>query len=256
MEESAINKTVRTVVDNESTRSIVAKVTSERVNVGQTERWLSALGGGALVLYGLKKRSWPSLALALIGGAFVYRGVTGHCPAYQALEINRARKEGEAAEPEERAGGEGWVRVEKSIQIRKEPEALFSFLKNVENLPKVLDHLESVRGKNHRHSHWIAKATKGTELEWEAEAIDEKENEQITWRAIENGGIDNLITFRLEKSPNEGTEVRLLLQYNTARSLLGAAFARLFGDPEKLLEAALERLKQIIEAEAASEAAA
>lgn len=257
MEESAINKRVRAVVNPESIRSVVAKMTSEKVNVGETERWLSALGGGALVLYGLKKRSWSSLALAVIGGAFVYRGVTGHCPAYQALEINRAKKEGEASSPNpDVSPKEEWIRVEKEILIRKEPEALFSFLKNVENLPKVLDHLESVRGKNHRHSHWIAKATKGTELEWEAETIDEKVNEQITWRAIEEGGIDNLISVRLEKDPNEGTRVRLALQYNTDRSLLGAAFARLFGDPEKLLEGALDRLKQTIETEAASSEAA
>src|SRR5581483_8367193 len=210
MEESAIDKRIRTVVNPESIRSVVAKMTSEKANVGETERWLSALGGGALVLYGLKKRSWSSLALALIGGVFVYRGVTGHCPAYQALEINRAGKEGEEAAPEEERRPEsGWTKAEKEIMIRKEPAALFSFLKNVENLPKVLDHLESVRGKNHRHSHWVAKATQGTELEWEAEAIDEKVNEQITWRAIEDGGIDNLITVRLEKDKNEGTRVRM-----------------------------------------------
>jgi uncharacterized membrane protein len=180
MEESAINKTVKSVVD---------RINSENANVGEKERWLSALGGGALLLYGLKKRSWPGLALALLGGAFVYRGATGRCPVYQALEIDTAKKEG--AVPSERETGaapeDGWVRAEKSIVVQKDPEAVYHFFQNVENLPRVLGHLESVRGKNHHHSHWIAKATKGIELDWEAEAINEKMNEEITWRAIEEG---------------------------------------------------------------------
>jgi uncharacterized membrane protein len=249
MEESALNKPIKSIVD---------AVTSGNVNVGEKERWLSILGGGALVLYGLKKKSWPSLALALAGGAFVYRGVTGHCPAYQALKMSSSDKDEELPRKDDILPEAGWVNVEKSILIRKEPEALYAFLQNVENLPQILDHLESVRKKNHHLSHWIAKATKGTELEWEAEAIDEKLNEQVTWRALEEGGIDNLLSFRLEKDPSgEGSQARLLLQYNRDHSLLGAAFARLFGNPEKVVEAALDRLKQIIETdEAASEAAA
>jgi uncharacterized membrane protein len=238
------------VVDIQSIRAVVDKITSEKMNVGEKERWLSVLGGGALVLYGLRKRSWPSLALALLGGAFAYRGITGHCPAYEALEINRAKKEGEREPVGAELPETGWVKIEKSILIRKDPTALYSFLQNVENLPRVLDHIESVRGKNDHHSHWIAKAAKGMELEWEAETIEEKLNEQITWRAIEEGGIDNLFSFHLEDAPaGDGTRVRFSLQYNREQ--------RLFGDPEKLLAGALDRLKEIIETEEApSEAAA
>ncbi len=249
MKESAINKTVRSVVD---------KITSGNVNVGQSERWLSAVGGGALVFYGLKKRSWSSLALAVVGGAFIYRGATGRCPVYQVLEIDTSKKEEEVSEKSEAPPDGGWVNVEKSMLIQREPEVLYRFLQNVENLPRVLGHLESVRGKNHHRSHWIAKAAKGIELDWEAEAINEKPNEEITWRAIEDGGIDNLISVHFEKAPNkEGTLVRFSLQYNPDQSLLGAAFARLFGEsPEGLLEEALSQFKQIIETDpSASEAA-
>ena len=275
MEESAINKTVKSVMDNKTVRSVmenqsvksaVGKISGGRVNVGRQERWLSAIGGSALVFYGLKKRSWSSLALALLGSVFVYRGVTGHCPAYQALAFNTAEKRKEEGGSEETSGGKaspasatlpesGWVEVEKNILIQKEPEAVYAFLKNVENLPLILDHLESVRGKNHRHSHWIAKATRGTGLDWEAETINEKPNQQIAWRAIEGGNIDNLLSVRLEPS-GEGTQVAFSLQYNKEQSLLGAAFARLFGDPESLLAGGLDRLKQILETETASSEAA
>jgi hypothetical protein len=77
------------------------------VNVGQTERWWSAVGGGALAAFGLTRCSLRGLALAALGGALAYRGVTGHCVGYQALGINTAedsRHAGPAAVPRHRAG--------------------------------------------------------------------------------------------------------------------------------------------------------
>ena len=52
---------------------------SRSVNVGQYERWASALGGGALALYGVTRGSLGGIALALVGAALVQRGVSGHC---------------------------------------------------------------------------------------------------------------------------------------------------------------------------------
>jgi hypothetical protein len=60
------------------------------INVGQTERWVSALAGGALAIYGLTRRSRGGVALALAGGALAHRGITGHCYISDALGVNRS----------------------------------------------------------------------------------------------------------------------------------------------------------------------
>jgi hypothetical protein len=60
-------------------------------NVGQDERLLCLVGGGALALYGLGTRSPAGLATALLGGYLAYRGYTGHCMVYEALGIDTAR---------------------------------------------------------------------------------------------------------------------------------------------------------------------
>jgi uncharacterized membrane protein len=52
------------------------------VNVGDTERLLSALAGTGLALFGLVRRSYGGLALAGLGASLIYRGATGHCPLY------------------------------------------------------------------------------------------------------------------------------------------------------------------------------
>jgi hypothetical protein len=60
------------------------------VNVGNPERLASTIAGGALAMFGLRRGSLAGLALAALGGALVYRGVTGRCMAYAALGINSA----------------------------------------------------------------------------------------------------------------------------------------------------------------------
>jgi uncharacterized membrane protein len=67
---------------------------TSKVNVGDIERVATLLGGSALALYGLSRRSPGGLALALFGGALLYRGRSGHCGVYQALGINTADTSG------------------------------------------------------------------------------------------------------------------------------------------------------------------
>ncbi|HYR95742.1 MAG TPA: YgaP-like transmembrane domain [Candidatus Binatus sp.] len=59
-----------------------------RVNVGNVERWASVIGGGALALFGVARRSLGGGLLTALGGSLVYRGARGHCPVYQALGID------------------------------------------------------------------------------------------------------------------------------------------------------------------------
>ena len=60
---------------------------AHEVNVGQLERWVSFIGGGALAVYALRRSLW-GLALIVSGGALVYRGFTGHCAVYEAMGIH------------------------------------------------------------------------------------------------------------------------------------------------------------------------
>ena len=54
-------------------------------NVGETERWISGLAGGLLVLRGITKRSLTGVAMAFVGGWLLDRGLTGHCGTYETL---------------------------------------------------------------------------------------------------------------------------------------------------------------------------
>jgi len=59
-----------------------------KINVGDAERLLSLVGGAWLAVKGARRGTLFGGALAGLGAGLVYRGVTGHCPAYAALELD------------------------------------------------------------------------------------------------------------------------------------------------------------------------
>lgn len=56
------------------------------INVGGTERIISAVAGGFVLLYGLSRLPRSAIVAAVAGAALLYRGLTGHCSVYQALD--------------------------------------------------------------------------------------------------------------------------------------------------------------------------
>lgn len=67
------------------------------VNVGQSERTASLLGGTGLVLMALFRPSRATVGLSLAASYLIYRGLTGNCLIYEALGINRAGLDERAA---------------------------------------------------------------------------------------------------------------------------------------------------------------
>lgn len=217
------------------------------VNVGATERWGSALAGGALAIYGLTRRTWGGAVLALVGGTLIARGSTGRCYAYDALGINTAETTDNplVSVP----AGKG-IKVEKSVTVNRSPEELYRFWRNFENLPQFMNHLESVKDTGNGRSHWVAKAPAGKTVEWDAEVYNEKENELIAWRSLEGADVDNAGSVRFEPATGgRGTVVRVTLKYDPPGGALGALVAKLFGEePSQQIEEDLRRFKQVMEA--------
>src|SRR5207302_8574135 len=95
-------------------RDTGAEAARPYVNVGDAERWASVLGGGLMAAYGLSRPSLSGLALAALGGALIYRGATGHCSCYAALNLNTAGRGPATGVP----AGAGF-RVETSVTVNR-----------------------------------------------------------------------------------------------------------------------------------------
>lgn len=219
---------------------------TSRVNVGDTERLLSFLGGAVLGIYGLSRRSLPGLGLAAAGAPLLYRGATGFCGMYAALGINTAPK---LAPSTSIRAGHG-VRVEESTIVGRDAATLFRYWRNLENLGRFMSHLHEVREHDDRRSHWVARGAMGVPFEWEAEIINERENELIAWRSVDGSKVDTAGSVHFHELPHDrGTEVRVNLKYDAHSAQLAAPLARLLGEsPPQQIRDDLRRFKQIMEA--------
>jgi uncharacterized membrane protein len=223
------------------------------VNVGDTERWLSAAGGGALILLGatraLTRGSLGGAALAVAGGLLVYRGVTGFCHLYDALGARRAPGRRSESPGHGTIVGNLGVKVDKRITVDAPPERLFALWCNFENLPRFMSHLERVTVTGANRSRWAVRAPAGMTVEWEAEIINERPGELIAWRSIGNPMVDSAGSVRFARTPDgRGTVVDVSLQYNPPGGAVGHAVAWLFGeDAGRQIEDDLERFKRGVE---------
>jgi len=117
------------------------------------------------------------------------------------------------------------------------------------NLPRFMNHLESVQVIDQRRSHWKTKAPAGKSVEWDAEIIEDRPGELIAWRSLEGSQIGNSGVVRFIDAPGDrGTEVHVELEYQPPLGTLGVVFARLLGEePEQQAADGLRRFKQILE---------
>ncbi len=219
------------------------------VNVGEAERWASALTGGAMVLYGLGRRSVGGLAVAVAGGAVAYRGLSGHCSVYQKLGLNTAEADEHGRTPAQKLHKHG-VHVEVSYSIQKPRAELYAFFRNFENLPKFMKHLNSVKQLDGKRSHWEAQGPAGTTVAWDADVINDVPDELIAWHSLAGGDVDSAGSIRFRDGPvGRGTEVKVSMDYVPPGGKLGAAVAKLFGrSGESEVREDLRRFKQLMEA--------
>jgi uncharacterized membrane protein len=130
------------------------------------------------------------------------------------------------------------MNVTRAITVRREPKEVYAFWRDFENL------LGTGR------SHWVAKAPGGRSVEWDAEIVEDRPNERISWRTV--GTDDDIrhtgsVAFR-DAPGHRGTEVHVRLSYDPPGGKVGAMVAKLFGEePGQQIADDLRRFKQVME---------
>lgn len=231
-------------------QSTVRRVAADYVpqidrNVAGTERLVSLGLGLGLTVYGAAARRLNTAAL-LAGGYLLYRGLSGNCPVYQALNVGTEGPTGDAAVIPARAG----VKVEHSVTIQRPANEIYRVWRNFPKLPDFMDHLREVRDLGNGKSHWVARGPLGMSVEWDAEIVEERANEFVSWKSLPGADVDTAGSVHLSPAPGgRGTVVRVVLKYDPPAGRVGAAVARLFGEnPQRQIEADLARFKALLEA--------
>jgi uncharacterized membrane protein len=140
------------------------------------------------------------------------------------------------------------ARAETSVIVNRSPEDCYNFWRRLENLPRFMMYLESVRTTGDRRSHWTANVA-GQKIEWDAEIETDVPNERITWRTTQESEFTNSGAVEFDRAPGgRGTIVRVQMDYGNIWHALGAAAATALGkNPEQLIKKELCRFKQMME---------
>ena len=219
-------------------------------NVGYGERLITALLGGGLLLRGLRKRSGVVGGVtALTGIALLNRAASGYCPAYHAMGMSTRDRSDTSLLGRPKVHSGRATKVQQSITIQRPARDLYRYWRQVENLPKVMSHLRSVVAMNEHQSHWIVDTLPhAPEIEWDAEIINEVDDERIGWRTLKGAVVEHAGSVVFEAIGGATTKVTVTLQYDPPGGALGAALASLLGqDPAKKIGEDLARFKDVME---------
>ncbi|HVR63195.1 MAG TPA: SRPBCC family protein [Polyangia bacterium] len=210
-------------------------------------RWLWSRVAGDLIDLGLLRAAAGArgartqrllVAAGIVTGVAVVDAMTG-------LRVGRASsREGEQA-----GAGLDAVEVTAAITVNRSTGDVFRFWRDLENLPRFMENVESVRALDDRRSHWRARTLGGRTVEWDAEIVGLQDGRMISWRSAASSDARNEGTVTFASAPgNRGTEVRVTLRYQPPAGRWTAAIAKLFGkEPGQQVRADLRRFKQVME---------
>lgn len=225
-------------------------------NVAEPERIGSVVLGAALVIFGLRRRDTGGMLAALVGGALVHRGATGHCAVYTAMGMSTGPSDAVLDRPTRGITGRAAtvnarraIKVERTVTIEAPRAQLYAFWRDFTNLPRFMEHLVSVTIETEGRSHWVAKAPAGQTAEWDAVLVNDVPNSIIAWKTVGDPDVANAGAVNFSDAPGgRGTIVKVSLDYEPPGGRLGAFVARLFGEePDRQVREDLRKFKQLME---------
>lgn len=218
--------------------SIAPATGSSAINVGTPERIISALGGGALAVMGLRNLKSPGgISMLLTGGFLLVRGFSGYCPMNYAIGRNSVHKQGSPVE------------VKARVSVNKPRSEVYAFWRNLENLPRFMRHLEKVEELTNTKSRWTAKGPAGVgSVSWEAEIDGDQNNEFISWRSLPGSSVDNAGQVRFRETPDNETEIKVRITYRLPAGDVGGVAAKLFSPmAQKMMKDDIRDFKKVME---------
>ena len=166
-----------------------------RSRTSSTTKWGALIGGSALAIYGITRKSSLGVALAAGGGTLALLGSTLKSPESQAS---------------------AWT----SILVNCTPEEAYQFWRKLEELPRIMNRIQSVTVLDNRRSRWEAIGPMGKPIRWEAEIVSERENEFIAWRSLPGSDIEVNGEVEFEKAPaDRGTLISARIEYSAVPGL-------------------------------------
>jgi len=211
-----------------------SNISKSKTNVSTLER-IVMISSGAYLLYREVYKENKSIGVICAGGAMLMRGISGYCPLYDAVNHLKNDKASN-------------INIRISSLINKPVSEVYSFWRDLENLPKFMTHLKSVEPITYTTSIWTAKGPAGIgQLSWTAEIVNDEKDRVISWNSLPDSTIKNAGKVIFKPIGNT-TEIDVTISYHAPFGIAGESAAKLLNPYfEKLVQADLMNFKSYLE---------
>lgn len=213
-------------------------------------------GAGILSGRGTAAWVWSRVAGDVLDVATVVAGAARRGAAPARLGLSLAALAGVTAADvvtarglSRRRGDAHGIRAVAAITVNRPRAEVYRHWRDLERLPEFMAHLRAVRTDGSGRSHWEAAGPAGSTIRWDAEIVEDREDEVISWRSVEGADVANTGSVRFrDAAGGRGTEVVVELRYRPPGGKAGAVVAKLLGEePNQQLRDDLRRFKQVVE---------
>jgi uncharacterized membrane protein len=219
---------------NKNKKSIIPGL---RVNVSKTERAVMIAAGAYLLYRVLKKNDKRKVAEGIAAGTMLFRGISGYCPAYDAIDKSGIAKAGN-------------ISITTSLTINRGVADVYAAWRDLESLPKFMTHLESVNELDQYKSEWKAKIPGGlgATVSWKAEILMDEPNQLLSWHSMPDSGVHNAGKVRFTPTGGNSTDIEVTISYQAPLGKAGEFAGKLLTPVfEKLIEKDIQGFKEYIE---------
>ncbi len=175
------------------------------------------------------------LVEAATGGYLLFRGITGVCPVYKSIGINKTPSS---------------IHITHVVNVNKPKHEVYRFWRKLKNLPLFMKHLASVVEKDAKNSYWVARVPGNlAKIGWEAQITRDEPGKLISWKSLKGSTVDNEGHVSFSDAPEgKGTVINVVIAYKSPIAGTGEGLAKLFTPVfEKMIRNDIENFKTYIE---------
>ena len=172
-------------------------------------RFLAGIGGGALTLYGVRRKDIFSAAVGL---GLLTRSLT-NMGMEDLIGLD----------------GDHGIAVQKTIIIHAPVGSVFELWSRHENFPHFMSRVREVKDLGNGRYHWTVAGPVGIPVEWEAVITKLEPDRLIAWQSTPGSMIEQQGIVRFRSDGDEKTEVDVRLSYYPPAGAVGHTIASMFG---------------------------
>lgn len=198
-----------------------------------TERMIAVTGGSFFTVVGMIRGGFSGFLFSTFGGALTFTGLTGVNPIYEVGKPSNSQ-----------------VKIRQSVLIHKDRETVYQYWRNLENLPKIMEHIIGVEELDDISSRWHAEVG-GIKVTWDAEIVYDEEAWRISWNSYPESEIHNSGKVEFVDAGQGYTLLHVLISYRPKLGDLALRLAKVLNPIfEQQVREDIMKWKEAIEKEA------